>query len=1552
MIRGFVRILLFGVLIYFSFGTKLLAQGGGGGGTVSPVALERITPPTPEAASLGKYGSFPVGLFTGTPNVNIDLYKLTARRVSLPITLNYSSNGLKVDEMPSKVGMSWVLHAGGAITRTVYDKPDDTYGRAGAPPSTDFSSTTSTDLTLPAWLEQIDAQHLDTQLDEFNYSFAGYSGKFILGPNNVPVSIPYSNLKIEFSPMRITTPDGIQYYFGENGATESSLIGSGSCSRDDSHGAKTAWYLTRIVNSNDPSDNITLTYIIGGYTYTANQNHTITYWNSSNNCTGAADEFDPCGCGPTPCIYGGNGSPNLAVDNFCSNVQIVSLPYISEIISSTYGKIKFIYNTSYSSMTNPIPIDRILTTIQIFQNNDGTNLLRSFNLNYTFVVPVSSGKITSLDNISTYSPDTHSSRPFLTTIQENDSSSKLIKTHSFEYNDINNLTARVSSSQDYWGYYNGKSNSTSFIPNVGGSLPTSKIADRNPDYSYASKGILTKVNFPTGGNVQFIYEGNSPTQTIPTSSPATTVPLAYAGAGMRVKQQIIYDPISQQSTTTNYDYSGMIIPYTPNYSNNLYYQYEQYLWNPGSNACSAGATPCAPMAHCSYFQYSSNSTINTNGRGGSPVYYTAVTERIGDNLVLGGTEHKYTFFVDDNPILYRGNFIPNTSLPSSSWKNGLETNRNIFKMVSGNKVYLQKTINTYVDDPGINNVFTQYVTKRSGVSATTSPSHPDNCFVNQVFNLRMNVFDVISFATTQKWTYLSSKIDTNYDQNGNNPVAITTNYFYDNAAHAMLTRTQTTGSKGEVLQTTDRYPGDESSILNLSTSELDAISKLKTQYRVATLLEKEQTNNGNLVSRSRTGFKDWGINFILPETQKLQVANNPMETRINDNAYDPDGNIQEAQKANDKRQSYIWGYKNTYPIASSANAANNYRLVPSAATTTSTLNLAPGQFGQQQLTFTTYYTGSITVSIQSGSYLGSGGTITVSGQFTLIGPTSSQGGNVCISSSNGVCTSPSSVTFTNMPVGNYILQFTALSNNATSNVPIQTSYQGVQYTPTGITEIFFEGFEENVSAINGVAHTGTKYLNGNYTVPFIMPNGRAYTIQWWSLAGSWIFHQQSYTNSMVLTGPVDDVRVFPSDAQISTYTYAPLIGTTSETDPAGKTIFYEYDAFQRLKNIKDFQGNIVKNFQYNYVNSCGSNCFILPMQTFNGSNTLSYPVGVFNVNESLVGYASNQAQYISLWNSNPSNQSIGVLAAGADSMRFNLTVNSGVNFTSRIIGCRYYQYDFNSVTLDCISNANGSYVDFGDGTSMRMGNSIYDRSPVTLAPNTSQTFVPEYGFAAFWGSGPGIQGYVHSYPNSNSKTITIFHNDDNSDPTIWHAAYGDISFYLSNVRGNFPQNMQFLDPVWSYVPSAQTVTNITNWSSITTIGFFYDGVHPSYVQDFMKYNLNLHKIHMSDTFNIKRLKSDWNTYFLKLDTVICEFGNTWNRENLSALTNLKYFSVAAPSGAPMTAADVDNIINQVAAGAGQYISNGKLIFPYPGRTSASDNSLNYLKSKGWYVDNL
>ncbi len=59
-----------------------------------------------------------------------------------------------------------------------------------------------------------------------------------------------------------------------------------------------------------------------------------------------------------------------------------------------------------------------------------------------------------------------------------------------------------------------------------------------------------------------------------------------------------------------------------------------------------------------------------------------------------------------------------------------------------------------------------------------------------------------------------------------------------------------------------------------------------------------------------------------------------------------------------------------------------------------------------------------------------------------------------------------------------------------------------------------------------------------------------------------------------------------SNAMVTTYTYKPLVGLTSTTDPNGSPTYYEYDAFGRLIIVRDngdLGGNIVKQYDYHYT---------------------------------------------------------------------------------------------------------------------------------------------------------------------------------------------------------------------------------------------------------------------------------------------------------------------------------------------------------------------------------
>lgn len=73
----------------------------------------------------------------------------------------------------------------------------------------------------------------------------------------------------------------------------------------------------------------------------------------------------------------------------------------------------------------------------------------------------------------------------------------------------------------------------------------------------------------------------------------------------------------------------------------------------------------------------------------------------------------------------------------------------------------------------------------------------------------------------------------------------------------------------------------------------------------------------------------------------------------------------------------------------------------------------------------------------------------------------------------------------------------------------------------------------------------------------------------------------SYTD-LDIRVELNKLRTGLPNALVTTYTYACGIGLTSETDPSGRTTYYEYDSFGRLLDIRDQDNKIIKRYYYKY----------------------------------------------------------------------------------------------------------------------------------------------------------------------------------------------------------------------------------------------------------------------------------------------------------------------------------------------------------------------------------
>ncbi|MEJ0105019.1 MAG: hypothetical protein WDO19_21800 [Bacteroidota bacterium] len=130
--------------------------------------------------------------------------------------------------------------------------------------------------------------------------------------------------------------------------------------------------------------------------------------------------------------------------------------------------------------------------------------------------------------------------------------------------------------------------------------------------------------------------------------------------------------------------------------------------------------------------------------------------------------------------------------------------------------------------------------------------------------------------------------------------------------------------------------------------------------------------------------------------------------------------------------------------------------------------------------------------------------------------------------------------------------------------------------------------------LSGGAVTKTGLTTGqSYIVSYWTKNASAFTIsgtqgspiQGRTVSG-WTYFEHKVTGvtqvSLSGTGLIDELRLYPAEAQMITYTYDPLFGMTSQCDINNIVTYYEYDALSRLKLIRDQDKNVIRTIEYKY----------------------------------------------------------------------------------------------------------------------------------------------------------------------------------------------------------------------------------------------------------------------------------------------------------------------------------------------------------------------------------
>jgi len=158
----------------------------------------------------------------------------------------------------------------------------------------------------------------------------------------------------------------------------------------------------------------------------------------------------------------------------------------------------------------------------------------------------------------------------------------------------------------------------------------------------------------------------------------------------------------------------------------------------------------------------------------------------------------------------------------------------------------------------------------------------------------------------------------------------------------------------------------------------------------------------------------------------------------------------------------------------------------------------------------------------------------------------------------------------------------ALSGNALIYYPV---YREV--TTADDIDAWSHGFEGDGNSTPG--YNSRKSWAGQKTITHPITAGIPYTIDWMELrGGQWQYRSEPFSGSRTIGSgatAIDNVRVYPSDAAATNWSWTPTGELRSVTDGRGITESYEYDGMGRLLTVRDGDRKKVASYEYHYATS-------------------------------------------------------------------------------------------------------------------------------------------------------------------------------------------------------------------------------------------------------------------------------------------------------------------------------------------------------------------------------